>query len=150
MKTIRLFVLAFIFVPDLFSQTYKSDLVCYINMTTGQLVKCDTSDHWDVVRNGDFIKLIRWINQFVGHGNNFVIQNRTEETKGTLDDGKSYVSQTFTGYSSDNVNTIPLEIIWQYVDTNKDGKWDQLRVHWIEPRAYLERVIFCHEFKKPN
>ena len=52
-------------------------------------------------------------------------------------------NEIMEGYATDGIKSFPLIINWQYVDMNKDGKWDQFRLNWFEPNAIVKRTMFC-------
>ena len=77
--------------------------------------------------------------------NSIRIQYKMDEESGYLDSGIRSSSQLFTCIATDNVKTFSLSVLWQYMDFDDDGRWDQLRFHWIEDCATMIRIIYCHE-----
>lgn len=103
----------------------------------------DTTQKWEVDRNGDFIQLKHWYGDGTGLLYSIVVQNETEPYFDTLSDGTHVVNSLFTSIASDGVKRFPLTINWQYVDIDRDGEIDQFRFHWMEPNAYYKRIIYC-------
>ena len=146
MKTIYL-TLLFVLINSVYciGQHFVSDSVCYKNKFTLEIIKCDTSDHWEIDRNGDFIQTKHWLNKHIALMNSLRIQNKMDEESGYLDTGIRSSTQLFTCIATDNVKTFYLSVIWQYMDFDDDEKWDQLRFYWIEDRTTMIRIIYCHE-----
>jgi len=85
------------------------------------------------------------------------IQNRTDPRKTTLKNGNTISEQTFFGvsdmavYHTDTGAFIPIQsmdspnvtIIWQLIESNRDGKHKQLIFHLITSRDICE-IIYCH------
>jgi hypothetical protein len=123
----------------------------------------------EIIRDGDLITIITpqgpilesnipddfepWRYSIVS----IMIQNRTALKSGNLIDGSKTLEQTFVGYAemgvynSETEALIPsksfdspyVNIIWQLIDSNKDGKHEQLRFHMITSRDICE-TIYCH------
>ncbi len=126
------------------SQHFVSDSVCYKSLITYEILKCDTSDHWEIDRNGDFILTKHWLNEDLALMHSIRIQNRTNEETGYLKSGARTSTQFFTCRANDNIKVFFLDVLWETIDSDDNGKWDQLRFYWIENRATLARIIYCH------
>ncbi len=86
-----------------------------------------------------------------------MIQDKTALKTGNLNDGSKMLEQSFLGYAemgvyhSDTEALIPsssldspyVHITWQLIDTNRDGKHEQLRFFMITSRDICE-IIYCH------
>lgn len=103
----------------------------------------DTTQKWEVDRNGDFIQLKHWYGDGTGILHSIVVQNETEPYLDTLSDGTISMNNIFTAIASDGAKQFRLTVNWQYVDLDLDGVIDQFRFHWIEPNAYHKRIIYC-------
>lgn len=104
---------------------------------------CDTTQKWEVLRNGDFIELRRWWNKDYGIRYSIVVEYKTEDYLDTLSDGTPCINSIFTATASDGIKYFSLTINWQYVDLDRNGVFDQFRFHWMEPNAYHKRIIYC-------
>lgn len=104
----------------------------------------DSTDKWEIDRNGDFIQIKHWLGDGTGLLYSIVVQNETESYFDTLSDGTHVVNSLLTAIASDGGKRFPLTINWQYVDIDRDGMIDQFRFHWMEPKAYHKRIIYCH------
>ena len=127
-------------------QRYVSDSVCYEDINSGEIVKCDTSDRWEIRRNGDMIEAYHFFSKYYATATTFGIDYKLEKKSGYLkDSGFKSAEQVYQCTASTKTKTYSAGINWQTLDFDDDGVWDQLIFYWLESRSPLVRIIYCHQ-----
>lgn len=124
-------------------QKFVSDSTCMIMLQTWRTLSCDTSSKWEIERSFDIIYLKHWFSNDYGILTTFRKQTLIEKSEGETYDKFPSNNEVMEGYATDGIKYFPMVINWQYVDLNKDGKWDQFRLNWFEPNANAKRTMFC-------
>jgi hypothetical protein len=144
-KMISITLLASLSYVNLFSQIYQTTNVCYEDLQTSETIKCDTSEHWTIFKNGDVIRLEHYIPPYK-QTYYFGIQFRTEEKKSIVD-GHSFLYSTYSGILSGGNDDLSLVVNWIKVDLNNDKKYESLKFEWIEESSNYKRVMYCFKVK---
>lgn len=124
-------------------QKFISDSTCMIMIESWRTIDVDTSSQWKIDRSYDIIKMDHWFTSDYGLRTTFRKQTLLEKSEGETYDKFPSKNEIMEGYATDGTKYYPIVINWQYVDLNKDGKWDQFRLNWFEPNAHAKRTIFC-------
>lgn len=124
-------------------QKFVSDSTCMIHLQTYRTISCDETREWEIERSYDIIYMKHWISTDVALMYTFRKQTLLEISEDFTYDKYPSKNEIMEGYTNDGIKNFPMVINWQYVDLDKDGKWDQFRLNWFEPNAFAKRTMFC-------